>query len=352
MRALTIERPGEYRLANRPRPAVASDEVLMAPLAVGLCGTDLELLDGTMAYIRSGRATLPMVPGHEWVARVVDIGSDVVGFASGDLVVGECSIGCGHCDLCLAGDYNQCGDRRETGVMNLDGAFAGYLVLPASSVHPVPDAVDVEDAVFTEPTAIALRAVLRSSCGEGERVMVTGGGAIGWLIAAILIELYGADVAVAEPEASRMARLTELGARAARPGETFPIVFEASGSAYGVADSFGNLANGGRLVVVGLNGLGALPIDLDRVVINDQTIVGSLGSPGVWPQALELLSSGRVHPALLVSDRFPLSEFDDAIDRMRAHSSGKILILPDDSDRDQPTDFHLHRTINDEKGTT
>src|SRR3954463_12892799 len=103
MRALVISGPGRYAVLEHELPPANPDDLLLAPLAVGLCATDLELLDGSMVYLRNGRTQLPLVPGHEWVARVLDPGGPDTGFVAGDLVVGECSIGCDDCLLCAMG---------------------------------------------------------------------------------------------------------------------------------------------------------------------------------------------------------------------------------------------------------
>jgi threonine dehydrogenase-like Zn-dependent dehydrogenase len=152
MRALVISGTGRHALLDHDLPPAGSGDLLLAPLAVGLCATDLELLDGSMVYLRDGRAHLPLVPGHEWVAQVVDSDTPDSGFAVGDVVVGECSIGCGDCRVCASGAYHQCPRRQETGVMNRDGALAQRLRFPARSAHAVPPGVAVEDAVFAEPT--------------------------------------------------------------------------------------------------------------------------------------------------------------------------------------------------------
>jgi L-iditol 2-dehydrogenase len=331
MRALVISGAGRHALLDRELPpADLGADLLLAPLAVGLCATDLELLDGSMVYLRERRALLPMVPGHEWVARVVDAGAAADGFAVGDLVVGECSIGCGDCPGCASGAYHQCPQRQETGVLNRDGALAELLRFPVRSAHAVPPGVDVEDAVFAEPTAVALRAVLRSGAEPRSRVLVVGGGTVGWLAAAVLADLLEADVAGLEPDAGRMERLTVLGVRTPGPAEVFDVVLEASGSPGGVAEALVRLAPGGRLVVIGLTGTESVAVDLDRVVVNDQVVVGSLGSPGVWPQALRLLGRGRVRPSVLVTHRYPLEAVDDALATMRdrASGAGKVLVLP------------------------
>lgn len=328
MRALVISGPGEYGLAERPVPVPGPDEAVVAPVAVGLCGTDLELLEGRMVYLRTGQAALPVVPGHEWVGEVVECGEAVTSVAVGDRVVGECSVGCGTCGACAAGAYHQCPNRREVGIMRLDGALAERLVVPARTLHRVPRSVPVEDAVFAEPFSIALRAVLRAELPEGGTVLVTGGGTIGWLIAGIVRELLHADVAVAEPQDKRRSRLLAAGARIPAAGEAFPTVFEASGTERGLTDSLARLAPSGRLVVVGLTGADDVRVDMDGVVVRDQTIVGSLGSPGVWPQTIEMLAAGRVRPSRLVSDRYALADIDEAVRRLREGPVGKVLVFP------------------------
>jgi L-iditol 2-dehydrogenase len=335
MRAVVISGPGEYALVDKPVPAVGDDELLLAPLAVGICRTDLELLDGTMVYLRDGRSSLPMTPGHEWVARVAAVGSAVTGFSVGERVVGECSIGCGTCRLCASGNYHQCPTRRETGVMDLDGAMGGFFAFPARSAHIVPPAIRDEDAVFAEPTAVALRAIQLSGLVAGERALVVGGGTIGWLATALILDLYAVDLAVAEPDPVRRSRLESLGARTAASGDRFDVVIEASGSAGGVSSALSSLADSGRLVNVGLSGLPGVEVDLDRVVVKDQTIIGSLGSPGVWPETLGLLGRGRVTPSAIVTARHPLSAFPNAVAGLRENTpgAGKVLILPGEGDR-------------------
>ena len=346
MRALVISGAGRHALLDHDLPPAGPGDLLLAPLAVGLCATDLELLDGSMVYLRDGRAHLPLVPGHEWVARVEDAGAPDSGFAVGDVVVGECSIGCGDCPVCTSGAYHQCPRRQETGVMNRDGALAQQLRFPARSAHRVPRGVAVEDAVFAEPTAVALRAVLRSGAEPRSPVLVVGGGTLGWLAAAVFLDLLDADVAALEPDTGRMERLAALGVRAPGAAEVFGVVLEASGTRGGVAAALDRLGPSGRLVVIGLTGAESVPVDLDRVVVNDQVILGSLGSPGVWAQAMELLGRGRLRPATLVTHRYPLEAVGEAVTTMRdrAPGTGKVLVLPQESAPDGQQEHHARST--------
>lgn len=346
MRALVISGAGRHALLEHELPPSAPDDLLLAPLAVGLCATDLELLDGSMIYLREGRARLPVVPGHEWVARVVHAGPSGSGFGVGDIVVGECSIGCGECSVCAAGHYHQCPRRQETGVMNRDGALAELMHFPLRSTHAIPEGVAVEDAVFAEPTAVALRAVLRSGAGQGARVLVVGGGTLGWLAAAVFLDLLDADVAALEPVPGRMERLAALGVRSPGTHEIFDIVLEASGHPSGVTAALNRLGPSGRAVLIGLTGSTSVPVDLDRVVVNDQVVLGSLGSPDVWDQAIQLLGRGRLRPSVLVTHRYPLEAAGEAIAtvRDRAAGTGKVIVLPQESGQADLNQHHQRHT--------
>jgi threonine dehydrogenase-like Zn-dependent dehydrogenase len=162
------------------------------------------------------------------------------------------------------------------------------------------------------------------------------GGTLGWLAAAVFLDLLDADVAALEPDAARRQRLAALGVGAPGVKEVFDVVLEASGSRGGAAAALDRLGPCGRLVVIGLTGAESVAVDLDRVVVNDQVILGSLGSPGVWARAMELLGRGRLRPSTLVTHRYPLEAVGEAVSTMRerAPGTGKVLVLPQESARD------------------
>ena len=332
------------RCATPTSPQPGPGELLVAPLRVGLCATDLELIDGSLIYLRTGQLRLPIVPGHEWVGRVVEVGPGRSGDAGegeesdatyrpGDIVVGECSIGCGRCTYCAIGGYHQCPDRRETGIIGLDGALQQLMIFPARSAHQVPDGVDLADAALVEPTAVAFRAVRRLDPPPRASVLVVGGGTQGFLAAMILAGQRDSDVAVLDNRPDRMERLRLFGVRAPAADETFGYVLEAAGAPGSLDAARVRMAPGGRLVVVGLSGRPVVDVAVDDLVVKDQTMIGSIGSPGVWPEVLALIASGGVRPSALVTHVLDIADVVAAqgLLRRRDPAVGKVLIAPNDA---------------------
>lgn len=337
MKRLSVTGPGQFHVADVDVSPPKANELMIAPLRVGVCGTDMELIDGSLVYARTGELTLPVTPGHEWVGRVIELGRNVTSFTVGDLVVGECSVGCKNCDYCSAGAYHQCPARRETGILGLDGALQQRMAFPASSAHRIPSHVAIEDAALIEPTAVAFRAVARLGANRGASILIVGGGTLGSLAAMLLIRTIQADVALHETRVDRYQRLRHLGVRAPREGEQFAYVLEAAGADGALDSALESMAPGAKLVVVGLTGTPKVGIAIDNVVVKDQTLVGSIGSPGVWPEVISLIARGVLQPSTLVTHVFGLDEFPVVYELLRRpdQSVGKVLVAPNGSPTDQ-----------------
>ncbi|MDR0627045.1 MAG: alcohol dehydrogenase catalytic domain-containing protein, partial [Bifidobacteriaceae bacterium] len=192
MLRVSITAPGEFTLEDVPPPVADPGQLVLAPLRVGICATDMELLDGTMVYLRNGTATWPFTPGHEWVAVVAETNDP--SFNVGDLVVGECTNGCWQCPVCASGNYHQCPNRQETGLFGQGGALSELFTFPSRSAHKVPPSVRLEDIALVEPTAIAYKGLQRLELLAGARVLVIGGGTIGYLAGAVAQTEFGAEV--------------------------------------------------------------------------------------------------------------------------------------------------------------
>ena len=343
MKAVRVFAGGDIRLVEVAMPVPARGEVRIRVEAVGICGTDTEIVGGNMAYYTAGLARYPVTIGHEWTGIIDAVGEGVQGLLQGQRVVGEVSIGCMTCPTCQSGAYHRCSKRTETGVMNRDGGMAEYLVLPAWAVHPVPPALDVRAAALIEPTAIAYNAVRLGGVAPGRRVLIVGDGPIGLLILQVAKALGGEGIVLCGADTRRLELARSLGAAAidarengfpeqivaALEGERPEIVLEASGSIGGVETAIALSAPGATIVLQGL--LGRMPdrgIDLDRIVVNDLCLRGALGSPGIWPQVVDLVASGRVDPALLVTHDFPMQDFANAFDLVRSREAIKVILRP------------------------
>lgn len=350
MRAVEFRGAGSLAIVERPDPVAGTGEIVVAPEAVGICATDIEILDGVMAYFRMGDASYPIVPGHEWIGTVHSVGPGVEGFAAGDTVVGDPSAGCGTCKRCRSGRYHLCARRTEAGIMGQDGAMATRMVALASTTHKVVRAAWDAGALI-EPASVALNAARLAPCA-GSTVLVLGAGAIG-LLAAQCARLEGAArVIVANANrADRMELAKSLGAdealvlprdaaeaaaalRQLAGEDGIDVVLLCTGAVAAMDLAVAVTRPGGTVVVVGLFGEARVPVDLDTVVTNDLRLIGVNGSPHLWPDTIAAVMSGALVLEPLVSHRFPLERAAEAMELARRAPSGtlKVLITPQRED--------------------
>jgi threonine dehydrogenase-like Zn-dependent dehydrogenase len=227
--------------------------------------------------------------------------------------------------------YHSCARRTETGLIGRDGALSTQLVFPARAAHRVPSHVDRLDAVLVEPLAVAYRALARGGTTVGG-IAIVGAGTIGLACALVARALGATDIALIERDASRRAFAETLGfdARADVGEPRAPLVVEASGSRSGVATAMTMCEDGGTIVALGLTGSASIELDIDSVVVRDLTIKGSLSSPGVWPDVIDLVASGSIQPSSLVSHEIPLEDVAGAFALVRARAPGtrKVVVTP------------------------
>jgi 2-desacetyl-2-hydroxyethyl bacteriochlorophyllide A dehydrogenase len=336
-RALVITEPGVIALHDVAALVPGPGEVVARPAYVGVCGTDLELLDGVVdpAYVR-----YPLVPGHEWSGLIEAVGPGVTALTPGQPVIAEGIIPDRTCAQCARGNTNLCLTYDEIGFTRA-GAAADQLLLPAQVVHPLAaqpgaPAVSLADAALAEPAAVAWRGITRGQPRPGERFAVVGDGTVG-LITAHLLRLYSPSELVVFGQRPDQAGLAvELGATAfelagpADPGAEFDLVIEAAGKPAAVEAAIALTRRGGRVVLLGLAGNGVkagLPID--DVVNNDLAITASFGyTSAAWAEVAGLLRAGEIHLAPLVTHRFPLEAFPDAYRTLREATGprGKVLL--------------------------
>jgi len=344
MKAIRIYAPRDARYEDVPLPQPKPHEVLVRVKAAAICATDIELYDGTMFYLTSGLASYPIVPGHEWSGEVAEVGRNVRDFAPGDAVVGECSIGCRACRYCLSGRYHLCAQRTETGILNQPGAMAEFISVPEFSLHKV-NGISYDHAALVEPTAVAIGAVRKARVTPGDRVAVMGAGPLGlfaiqvakaygarWIIAvdqiASRLQLalaYGADNAINffdEDLAAQMAQLTE--------GSMVDVVIEATGKKTVWPMIASIVAPSARVTMIGLFAGETCLVDFDPLVTKEVVLFGSLGSPNLWPEAIDLHRRKMVQVERMITHRLPLADFATAIEiaRERRSNAVKVLLQP------------------------
>lgn len=332
MKALLLESYGSLRLVDMDRPAIGDDEVLVRVHACGICGSDVHGYTGV-----TGRRIPPLVMGHEAAGTIESTGPAVRGFAPGERVTFDSTVSCGECAFCRRGAINLCERRMVLGVSCGDyrrhGAFAEFVAVPSRIVHRLPGSLPFEHAAMAEALAVAVHAVERKRPAPESRVAVIGCGMIGLLTLQVLRAEGCRSIAAVDPDATRRALASQLGAAwtHADAGELTDMdhVFEAVGSATTVGAAVRAARKGGSVTLIG-NLAPEAPLPLQSVVTREITLYGSCASSGEYPRAIELLASGAIDVAPLISAIAPLSEGQQWFDRLHRGGEGlmKVVLTP------------------------
>lgn len=306
MRALQFTGPGRPELAQLPIPEISDDEVLVAARTVGICHSDIDLLEDR--YIIPVR--YPIIPGHEWSGEVARVGARVTGFAPGDRVVGECVIGDDHFGF------------------SISGAAADFFVARPAWLHKLPEPLSYAMGALVEPFSCAYYALVRAgNVNASDTLVVLGAGPVGLAVTAAAAAMGAVTIAV-EPDARRRAIALRLGARhAVHPDDIddlladvtgrrgADVVVEVSGRPAVMARALELVGFKGRVAYVGINVGDTAPARLGMIQSKELRITGSIGSPGVWPDTLRFLASSRIDMTPLVTQQF---DVDHALDALEA----------------------------------
>jgi threonine dehydrogenase-like Zn-dependent dehydrogenase len=316
MRALCLDSHGVATLEDVSPPSLPGECLVRVTLA-GICGTDLQMLDGYAGFTG--------IPGHEFVGVVERAPAGADEWA-GKRVVGEINVGCGKCEWCARGVKEHCPTRTVLGIRGRSGAFAEYLMLPASNLHEVPDTIDNEAAVFVEPVAAACRILEQLTVTPTTRVSVIGDGRLGNLTAQVMrtrtahVTLFGRHAVKLS-----IARGIGINARTATAphDQPFDVVIEATGRREGLAQAIELVAARGTIVLKStFHDANETP--LWPAVVKEITMIGSRCGP--FAPAVKLLASGAVRTAPLVFETFALDAHQEAFAAARREL--KVLLDP------------------------
>jgi L-iditol 2-dehydrogenase len=330
MRAAVLVEPGRIEMEDRPIPTPGPSDVLIRVSSVGVCGSDTH-------YYRHGRVgtfvvEAPLVLGHEAAGTIVGVGQRIDSSRIGERVSIEPQRPDPDSEETRSGHYNLCPHMRFFATPPVDGAFCDYVTIGAGYAHRVPDSVSDDAAALCEPLSVGIAAVRKAGLHGGSRVLITGAGPIGIMVAQVA-RAYGAtEVVVSDPDGSRREQATAFGATAALD-PTVESIFDlavdafvdASGAPAAVADGIRAVRPAGTAVLVGS---GAESMELPTQLIQNRELVltGVFRYANTWPTAIALVESGRVDLDAMVTARFPLEKAAEALDSDRTPGSVKTVV--------------------------
>jgi threonine 3-dehydrogenase len=325
-------------LEEVPVPEIGINDVLIRVLRTGICGTDVHIYNWD-AWAKK-TVPVPLVIGHEFVGRIVEVGSNVRDFHAGEIVSGEGHVVCGHCRNCLAGRRHLCKDTKGIGV-NRPGAFAEYLALPMTNVwvHDPKIPRDVQ-AIF-DPFGNAVHTALSFDV-LGEDVLITGAGPIGIMAAAVVRHAGARHVVITDVNPYRLELAHRMGVTWALDVRTqtiaevqnqlgmkegFDVGLEMSGNPSAFRDMLANMCHGGKIAMLGIPDK-EVTIDWTTVVFNMLTIKGIYGREmyETWYKMTVMLQSGLdISP--VITHRFGYRDFQKGFDAMLSGQSGKVILI-------------------------
>jgi 2-desacetyl-2-hydroxyethyl bacteriochlorophyllide A dehydrogenase len=329
VQAVVITAPGQIEVTTLPDPAPGPREVVVAVASCGLCGTDLHIVDGVLPH------PLPVVPGHEFAGEVVAIGAEVTELAVGDRVAVDPNLPCGECHWCRRGRSNLCERYAALGVTTA-GAAADFVAAPVRCCVRLPDHVALADAALIEPLSCAVRAFDVLQARLGDHVLIYGAGTMGLINLALAQRVGAASVDVVDTNPARLAVATAQGARAAVTSADeleapygWDVVIDCTGVVAAIEDGLTRVGRGGTFLQFGVTRHDAVARWSPFRVYNEEiTIAGSMAVLHSFERAADLFAAGVLDVSVIVSDRVPLADYADAIERFRRGEGRKVQVVP------------------------
>lgn len=327
MRVAIMEGIGKMGFTQRPIPTPKEDEVLVKLEYVGICGSDMHYYE--TGAIGDFVVEPPFVLGHEPGGTVVEVGSKVTHLKVGDRVALEPGKTCGHCRYCREGKYNLCPDVVFFATPPVDGVFQEYVAHEADLCFKLPDNVSTLEGALIEPLAVGFHAAIQGDAHLGQKAVVMGAGCIG-LVSMMALKARGVqEVYVVDVMDKRLDKALELGATAVINGKKEDVVarlnqltggmgtdlaIDTAGSEFTVRQAIMAAAKGSTIVLVGYSRTGEMNMPTDFILNKELTLKSVFRYRHIYPIAIEAVASGKVNLKGIVSNIFPLSDIQNAMD--------------------------------------
>lgn len=336
MQAVIFPEPETIVVDRVADPGCGPDEVIVQVSMCGICGTDLHI------YRNEYMSGFPLIPGHEFGGRVVEVGRNVkTGIQVGDRVAVDPNLYCGHCEFCRMEQSNHCRHLQAVGVTR-DGAFAEYVTVPAQACYPVPDSLDDNQMAFIEPLACIAYGMKRLRVPPADKVLLFGAGPIGLLLLQALRHSGASEIVVVEKQAARLTLAQQLGATTVlAPGTDlaeqlkamaphgYGVVVDATGAPPVIEQGFDYLRPRGQYLMFGVAPMTA-KINLSPYAVfrNDWQIIGSFALCYTFQQSIAWLANGVIDVKPLVSHTAPLTEFPTLFHQFAEGKTLKVHLQP------------------------
>lgn len=325
-------RPGQIELEDRPVPEPGPGQLLVEVSAVGVCGSDVHWF--TEGRIGELSVSGPLVLGHEAAGVVRALGPGAGRLRVGQRVAMEPGLPCRRCRACREGHYNLCPDVRFFATPPVDGTFARFVVHDEDFCYPLPDHLSDDAGALLEPLSVAIWATWKAGTTVGDRVLVTGAGPIGLLVAAVSRAAGAREVFVSDTQVARLPLAQKMGATSvidarnnstAMAGLGADVLVECSGATEALEAGLRGLRGGARAVVVGMSADERVPFPLSFLQNREIELTGTFRYANTYPTALALAAAGEVRLDDIVTGHYALSEVESAL---RAGRRDPLVVKP------------------------
>ena len=343
MKALVLRAPNEFGIETVPDPKPGPFEVLCKVERVGICGTDVHMVQG---HYDNWPAYYPFIPGHEWSGEIIELGegAEDFGWAIGDQVAGSSHAGCKYCKMCIEGRYQLCLNYGKSHIHShyghtAQGAYAEYVVHDIRSVFKLRDGMSLDEGAVTDPASIALHCAHRGCVHTGQTVVVVGAGPVG-ILAADAARALGASRVIVAARGARLSVVEKFGFEVYDTNkggvDVFKqmaplgadVVLDAAGTPHTIPLGLDMLAKGGRLSAVGIP-IENVSLNLGPLVLNELELVGSRAVAGEMDATLDFIHDGRIRATDIITHRFPLEEFGKALEVTDKRIDGAMKVFID-----------------------
>jgi 2-desacetyl-2-hydroxyethyl bacteriochlorophyllide A dehydrogenase len=329
MKAAVITAPGVIAIEEVADPTPGDNDVVVKVAAVGICGTDLHIFEGEFA------PKLPIVPGHEMSGTVVAVGKSVTEVKIGDAVAIDPSLHCGECFYCRRARGNLCENWNALGV-TYPGAAAQFLLSPKKNIHKLPKNVDLKSAALIEPLSCAVRGFDQLPRNPGSHYLIYGSGTMGLMMAELAKVNGAASVSIVDLNQDKLKTAKVLGftnlAKSADEFDQprgFDVVIDCTGVTEAIKDGLKHVMPGGTFLQFGVANKDAkVEIEPFWVYNKEITIVGSMAVLHSFDRAVELFASGVLNADVMISDRYSLENYADALTAFKSGKGRKTIVLP------------------------